>query len=85
MAFESKKDKISQVLKENITEIPTFKNTGNRKAGRPAGKTKHPYQFTLKPDNRTKLDKIVKQAGYTSASAFLDDWIDDYSIEGDGF
>lgn len=49
-----------------------------KKAGRPAGKTKFPFQFTLKPQNREKLDEIAESQGYTTASAFLDDWIEKY-------
>lgn len=77
MAFESKKDKISKVLQENLSETP--KKAGRiRKAGRPSGKTKYPYQFTLKPQNREKLDRIAEKAGYSGASTFLDDWIESY-------
>lgn len=77
MAFESKKDKISKVLQENIKE-PTPKSKQGRKAGRPSGKTKFPYQFTLKPQNREKLDRMAEAAGYSGASTFLDEWIEAY-------
>ncbi|BCP62921.1 hypothetical protein SUT380_21090 (plasmid) [Streptococcus parasuis] len=78
MAFESKKDRISKVLKEELKEN-TIKNIRGRKAGRPAGKIKYPYQFTLKPQNREKLDRIALKAGFNGASTFLDDWIESYN------
>ncbi|RHA25376.1 hypothetical protein DW942_00080 [Streptococcus mutans] len=77
MAFESKKDKISRVLQENIKD-PNPQRKRGRKAGRPSGKTKFPYQFTLKPQNREKLDRIAEASGYNTASTFLDDWIERY-------
>ena len=77
MAFESKKDKISKVLQENLSETP--KKAGRiRKAGRPSGKTKYPYQFTLKSQNREKLDKIAEEQGFNGVSPFLDHWIENY-------
>ena len=80
MAFEIKKDKISKALAETIPSVPKAKSQG-RRAGRPSGKTKHPYQFTLKPQNREKLDRIAEQAGYSGASTFLDNWIESYEEE----
>ena len=80
MAFEIKKDKISKALGETIPPVPKAKSQG-RRAGRPSGKTKHPYQFTLKPQNREKLDRIAEQAGYSGASTFLDNWIESYEEE----
>lgn len=80
MAFEIKKDKISKALGETIPSVPKEKSQG-RRAGRPSGKTKHPYQFTLKPQNREKLDRIAEQAGYSGASTFLDNWIESYEEE----
>ena len=80
MAFEIKKDKISKALGETIPSVPKSKSQG-RRAGRPSGKTKHPYQFTLKPQNREKLDRIAEQAGYSGASTFLDNWIESYEEE----
>lgn len=77
MAFESKKEKISKVLQENIKDPKPQRKRG-RKAGRPSGKTKFPYQFTLKPQNREKLDRIAGASGYNTASTFLDDWIEGY-------
>ena len=77
MAFEIKKDKISKALGETLPSVPNAKSQG-RRAGRPSGKTKHPYQFTLKPQNREKLDRIALKAGYSGASTFLDDWIESY-------
>ena len=77
MAFESKKEKISKVLQEEIKD-PKPQKKRWRKAGRPSGKTKFPYQFTLKPQNREKLDRIAEASGYSGASTFLDEWIEQY-------
>lgn len=77
MAFESKKEKINRVLQEDLKKRP-LQNSRNRRAGRPVGKTKFPYQFTLKPQNREKLDRIASAAGYTGVSTFLDDWIEKF-------
>ncbi|HHB0322073.1 hypothetical protein MKL29_08070 [Streptococcus suis] len=77
MAFESRKEKISKVLQEEIKDPKPQKKRG-RKAGRPSGKTKFPYQFTLKPQNREKLDRIAEASGYSGASTFLDEWIEQY-------
>ena len=35
-----------------------------------------PFTFTLKPSNRKALNKIAKRHGFTSTSAFLDEWIE---------
>lgn len=75
MAFESKKEKLSQVLQEQLKESSVRKI---RRVGRPSGKTKFPYQFTLKPQNRDKLDRIAEKAGYNGVSTFLDEWIENY-------
>lgn len=77
MAFESRKEQISKVLQENLKD-PNPQRRRGRKAGRPSGKTKFPYQFTLKPQNREKLDRIAEASGYSGASTFLDDWIERY-------
>lgn len=77
MAFESKKEKISKVLQESLKD-PKPQIKRGRKAGRPSGKTKFPYQFTLKPQNRKKLDRIAEASGYNTASTFLDNWIERY-------
>ncbi|HEL1582384.1 hypothetical protein [Streptococcus suis] len=77
MAFEIKKDKISKALSETLPPAPKGNSRG-RRAGRPSGKTKYPYQFTLKPQNREKLDRIAEQAGYSGASTFLDEWLENY-------
>lgn len=48
MAFESKKEKISKVLQKRLKTLSPKRSEGE-KAGRPSGKTKFPYQFTLNP------------------------------------
>ena len=37
---------------------------------------KKQFQFTLKPSNRKKLDKVAKAAGAKSASDYLDKWLE---------
>ncbi|WP_032798496.1 hypothetical protein [Streptococcus sobrinus] len=70
----NRKDKLKAALNEQLSP-------SKRKAGRPKGKTKKPYSFTLKPANRDKLDRMAAQAGYTAVAAYLDDWIEHYDLE----
>lgn len=35
-----------------------------------------PFTFTLKPSNRKALNRIAKRHGFSSTSAFLDEWIE---------
>ena len=35
-----------------------------------------PFTFTLKPSNRKALNRIAKRHGFTSTSAFSDEWIE---------
>ncbi|MGT2930173.1 hypothetical protein ACVR1G_08110 [Streptococcus dentasini] len=77
MAFESKKNKIAQALSDPIT----VRDTKKRKPGRPSGKTRKPWTFTLKPQNRDKLDLIAAKEGFNGASTFLDDWIEKYDLD----
>lgn len=72
MAFEPKEELLRQSL-----EAPEKKETRKRRrVGRPSGKTKKNYSFTLKPSNRDLLDELAEKAGYTSASHYLDDWLE---------
>lgn len=79
MAFDPKKDRLKKALGEELNPIKE-EPIKQRRVGRPAGKTKRPYQFTIKPKNREKLDQMTQAAGYTSASLFLDEWIEGYDI-----
>lgn len=36
-----------------------------------------PFTFTLKPSNRKALNRIAKRHGFSSTSAFLDEWIEE--------
>lgn len=54
-----------------------------RRVGRPGGKTKKNYSFTLKPSNRDLLDELAEKAGYTSASNYLDDWLEQQKNKND--
>ncbi|CNC26641.1 hypothetical protein [Streptococcus agalactiae] len=79
MAFTSKRERIEKSLGEKI-QAPT-QSTKTRRAGRPPGKIKHPYTFTLKPKNREKLDLIAAAEGHSGASTFLDNWIENYKLD----
>lgn len=35
-----------------------------------------PFTFTLKPSNRKALNRIARRHGFSSTSAFLDEWIE---------
>lgn len=77
MAFNPNRDKLKQALGGELRPVQEEVKQ-HRKAGRPTGKTKKQYQFTLKPKNREKLDRMAQAAGYTGASTFLDEWIENH-------
>ena len=73
MAFTPKEKEISQIIEassqpdqtpnEVAVEFESFER-------------KKQFQFTLKPSNRKKLDKLAKAAGAKSASDYLDKWLE---------
>ena len=77
MAFTPKEKEISQIIEASsqldrtpndvAVEVESFER-------------KKQFQFTLKPSNRKKLDKIAKAAGAKSASDYLDKLIENLSI-----
>ena len=77
MAFTPKEKEISQIIEasgqpdrtpnEVAVEFESFER-------------KKQFQFTLKPSNRKKLDKIAKAAGAKSASDYLDKLIESLSL-----
>lgn len=70
-----KEDIYMEFLTEKLT-LEQKKTKKRRRVGRPSGKTKKNYSFTLKPSNRDLLDELAEQAGYTSASNYLDDCLE---------
>ncbi|MFS1664680.1 hypothetical protein [Streptococcus sp. zg-JUN1979] len=87
MAFEPKKAKLNQALQKNDTEVELVKSKvlsekpRRRKVGRPKGKQRFNYTFTLEPESRDKLDLIAEQEGYNGVSTFLNDWIKHYKLK----
>lgn len=70
MAFDNTKNKISNMLKS--TEV----NHENEKVQGVIDnfeRTKQ-YQFTLQPSVREKINQLAKEAGYRSASSYLNDY-----------
>lgn len=73
MAFTPKEKEISQIIEASsqpdqtpnkvVVEFESFER-------------KKQFQFTLKPSNREKLDKVAKAAGAKSASDYLDKLIE---------
>ncbi|MDT9554871.1 hypothetical protein [Streptococcus mutans] len=68
MAFTPKEKEISKIIKE--TTIPKTQPVFTPEATN--FERKKQYQFTLKPSNREKLDRLAKTAGARSASDYLD-------------
>ena len=68
MAFIPKEKEISKIIEETkqpaAQPIFTANNTSFER--------KKQFQFTLKPSNREKLDRLAKAAGARSASDYLD-------------
>lgn len=75
MAFTPKEKEISQIIEaahqpEQISDVANFESFERKKQ----------FQFTLKPSNRKKLDKIAKATGAKSASDYLDKLIESLSL-----
>ena len=68
MAFIPKEKEISKIIEETnqpaAQPIFTANNTSFER--------KKQFQFTLKPSNREKLDRLAKAAGARAASDYLD-------------
>lgn len=76
MASTPKEKKISQIIEatyqsDQISNVTSFESFERKKQ----------FQFTLKPSNRKKLDKIAKAAGAKSASDYLDKLIESLSLK----
>ena len=77
MAFTPKEKEISQIIEASSQ----LDRTPNEVAVEfESFERKKQFQFTLKPSNRKKLDKIAKAAGAKSASDYLDKLIENLSI-----
>ena len=76
MAFTPKEKEISQIIEASSQ----LDRTPNEVAVEfESFERKKQFQFTLKPSNRKKLDKIAKAAGAKSASDYLDKLIESLS------
>ncbi|MGT2920665.1 hypothetical protein D7D54_05585 [Streptococcus chosunense] len=78
MAFTPKEKEISQIIEathqpEQLSDVASFESFESFER-------KKQFQFTLKPSNRKKLDKIAKAAGAKSASDYLDKLIESLSL-----
>ncbi|WP_061910156.1 hypothetical protein [Streptococcus cristatus] len=73
MAFTPKEKEISQIIEASSQSD----QTPNKVAVEfESFERKKQFQFTLKPSNREKLDKVAKAAGAKSASDYLDKWLE---------
>ena len=73
MAFTPKEKEISQIIEASSQ----LDRTPNKVAVEfESFERKKQFQFTLKPSNREKLDKVAKAAGAKSASDYLDKWLE---------
>lgn len=68
MAFIPKEKEISKIIEETNQPAAQPIFTANN----PNFERKKQFQFTLKPSNREKLDRLAKAAGARSASDYLD-------------
>lgn len=73
MAFTPKEKEISQIIEASSQPDQTL-NGGAVEFE--SFERKKQFQFTLKPSNRKKLDKVAKAAGAKSASDYLDKWLE---------
>ena len=77
MAFTPKEKEISQIIEASSQPDPTPNEVAVEFE---SFERKKQFQFTLKPSNRKKLDKIAKAAGAKSASDYLDKLIENLSL-----
>lgn len=77
MAFTPKEKEISQIIEASSQPDRTPNEV---EVEFESFERKKQFQFTLKPSNRKKLDKIAKAAGAKSASDYLDKLIESLSL-----
>lgn len=81
-AFENGKithEKMTEALnnKPKVESVPEPTLNYSLPTKTPIQKEKvKPFTFTLKPSNRKALNRIAKRHGFSSTSAFLDEWIE---------
>ncbi|MGT2728531.1 hypothetical protein ACVRWQ_01060 [Streptococcus phocae subsp. salmonis] len=70
MAFDNTKHKISNMLRatEDNQEVEKTRSSINN-----FERTKQ-YQFTMQPSVREKINQLAKEAGYRSASSYLNEY-----------
>lgn len=73
MAFTPKEKEISQIIEASSQPDQTLNGVAVEFE---SFERKKQFQFTLKPSNRKKLDKVAKAAGAKSASDYLDKWLE---------
>lgn len=73
MAFTPKEKEISQIIEASSQPDQTPNKVSVEFE---SFERKKQFQFTLKPSNREKLDKVAKAAGAKSASDYLDKWLE---------
>ena len=73
MAFTPKEKEISQIIEASSQPDQTPNKVSVEFE---SFERKKQFQFTLKPSNRKKLDKLAKAAGAKSASDYLDKWLE---------
>lgn len=73
MAFTPKEKEISQIIEASGQSDQTPNGVAVEFE---SFERKKQFQFTLKPSNRKKLDKIAQAAGAKSASDYLDKWLE---------
>lgn len=73
MAFTPKEKEISQIIEASSQPDRTPNGVSVEFE---SFERKKQFQFTLKPSNREKLDKVAKAAGAKSASDYLDKWLE---------
>ncbi|MFV5770134.1 CopG family transcriptional regulator [Mammaliicoccus sciuri] len=72
---ESKKG-ISQALQSSKEEIDKLSPLARIIKKKEKAELRNRYNFTLRPSNREKLNRLYKENNYSSASEFLDELIE---------
>ncbi|MFI3547169.1 CopG family transcriptional regulator [Mammaliicoccus sciuri] len=73
---EENKSGIAQALQSSKNEINKIKPSQSIIKKKEIQEARSRYNFTLKPSNREKLNRIYKENNYSSASEFLDELIE---------
>ncbi|WP_239745707.1 CopG family transcriptional regulator [Mammaliicoccus sp. F-M27] len=73
---EENKSGIAQALQSSKNELDKIGYGQSIIKKKDKQETRSRYNFTLKPSNREKLNRIYKENNYSSASEFLDELIE---------